>query len=514
MMARSAEHLDDVPGVRLRHTLSGHEGWIGRMAWSPKGNILATPSQDRTVRLWDAVTAQPLAILKRHTDDANCVAWSPDGKFLASGADDSKVVVWNSRTHKTVMQSVQEPDDSTVWDLAWSPDGSLIAAALLMDGVRLLNRANDRWSTEGLKGVGDCRKVAWSHDGNLLALAGDELLVLRSGNWTQKFRIKEPVPFVSWSPRGNLLVTSSSDRSSIYIWDAATGMKLREIAGHLTNLYSAHFSSDGRFLASKGEDYVQIWRCDTWEPVAIIPEDRGTCVLPTLAFHPFSPVLATFDDYDSAVRIWDLDYDLLLGNPPKTRAMHYTTAKVALVGNSGVGKTGLGWRLAHGKFKEHESTHGQQFWVIPELGITRADGVECEAVLWDLAGQPDYRLIHTLFLDDVDLALLLFDASNREDPLQGVEYWLKHLAHAAKERSVAILVGARIDRGTPNLTGTEIAAFCNAKGIEGGYVLTSAARGLGIKELMERIKAHVRWTHLQQRSRPAPSSGSRSTCWH
>ena len=31
--------------------------------------------------------------------------------------------------------------------------------------------------------------------------------------------------------------------------------------------------------------------------------------------------------------------------------------------DSGVGKTGLGWRLAHGEFKEHPSTHGQQFWM-------------------------------------------------------------------------------------------------------------------------------------------------------
>jgi hypothetical protein len=37
--------------------------------------------------------------------------------------------------------------------------------------------------------------------------------------------------------------------------------------------------------------------------------------------------------------------------------------------------------LAHGKFKEHSSTHGQQFWVIDALGKTRADGTACEAVL-------------------------------------------------------------------------------------------------------------------------------------
>ena len=61
-----------------------------------------------------------------------------------------------------------------------------------------------------------------------------------------------------------------------------------------------------------------------------------------------------------------------------------------LVGDSGVGKTGLGWRLAHGAVKEHASTHGQKFWVHEQLGTQRQDGTRCEAVLWDLAGQPDY----------------------------------------------------------------------------------------------------------------------------
>jgi len=38
-----------------------------------------------------------------------------------------------------------------------------------------------------------------------------------------------------------------------------------------------------------------------------------------------------------------------------------------MVGDTGVGKTGLGWRPAHGEFKEHASTHGQQFWPLTLL---------------------------------------------------------------------------------------------------------------------------------------------------
>src|SRR5215210_9272895 len=162
-------------------------------------------------------------------------------------------------------------------------------------------------------------------------------------------------------------------------------------------------------------------------------------------------MLATLGEKDTIIRIWELDEALLLGQ--SQASVHYTTAKLVLVGDSGVGKTGLGWRLAHGEFKEHSSTHGQQFWVIDELGKRRDDGTECEAILWDLAGQPDYRLTHALFLDDSDLALVLFDPTDSRDPLHGVEFWLKQLRSGRKKSDdtqdccPTILVGARADRG-------------------------------------------------------------------
>jgi small GTP-binding protein len=217
---------------------------------------------------------------------------------------------------------------------------------------------------------------------------------------------------------------------------------------------------------------------------------------PGVAFAPKETVLATLGEEDTIVRIWDLDYRALLGNPQTSESVHYTTAKIALVGDSGVGKTGLGWRITHGEFKEQTSTHGQQFWLVDELGATRADGTECEAVLWDHGGQPDYRIIHSLFLDDVDLSLVLFDPSRRENPLSGVEFWLKQLSHKRDSPCASILIGARIDRGTSTLTQEELEEFCYHRGITGGYISTSALQGAGLLELMQKIKAQIPWDEM------------------
>jgi small GTP-binding protein len=297
---------------------------------------------------------------------------------------------------------------------------------------------------------------------------------------------------VAWSPNKRLLASASWD-TTIRLWDANSGKALQVLEGHSGRVYWVEFSAEGSWLASKSSDNtIRLWRCNTWACVAVLNESEID-MMGNVAFHPHLPILATLGEKDTIIRIWELDEAVLLGQAKEN--VNYTTAKLVLVGDSGVGKTGLGWRLAHGEFKEHASTHGQQFWSIPELGLKRKDGTECEAVLWDLAGQHVYRQIHSIFLENVAAALVLFDPSNRQDPLKGAQFWLEQLKGKGK-LPPTVLVGARVDRGAPALSQQELDLFCQRYGIQGGYLSTSAMSGEGLDALLEKLKSQIPWDEM------------------
>src|SRR6266566_482373 len=309
------------------------------------------------------------------------------------------------QSHLTLLHTLKGHTD-TVHNVVWSPDGHVLTSGSRDNTIRL-------W--DGQTG------------GLLQTLEGHESAVYS----------------VAWSPDGHVLASGSLDKT-IRLWDGQTGNHISTLESHTDCISGISFSSEGRLLASKSDDgTVRVWRTASWEAVEILNEESSRELIYGVAFHPQAPILATLGEKDTVVRIWDVNITALLGTAPPTASVHYTTAKIALVGDSAVGKSGLGYRIAEDRFQITESTHGQQFWVVDKLGKMRHDGTQCEAVLWDFAGQPNFRPIHALFLADIDLALVLFDPS-RPDTLAGVDYWLKQLTYKQHECRT-VLVAARTD---------------------------------------------------------------------
>ena len=103
-----------------------------------------------------------------------------------------------------------------------------------------------------------------------------------------------------------------------------------------------------------------------------------------------------------------------------------------------------------------------------------------------------------MHLEDVSVAVILFDSRSELDPFAGVRYWNRVLLHAAKSnregnRTMSrILVAARIDRGGLTVGMHRIVNVVHELRLD-GFVATSAKEGTGVEELRARLEAAVDW---------------------
>jgi WD40 repeat protein len=161
--------------------LNGHTGSVLCVAFSSDGKLLASASQDATVKLWDVATGKEKATLE-HKGRVTSVALSSDGKTLASdgGLESSfmRLRLWDITTGKE--KARLKPDAPYAWSMhtvAFSSDARTVASATDGTFVSLWDVATGKqkgtlkkgWPGAG-EGIGAPSSVAFTADLKLLAV--------------------------------------------------------------------------------------------------------------------------------------------------------------------------------------------------------------------------------------------------------------------------------------------------------------------------------------------------------
>jgi WD40 repeat protein len=257
--------------VLERKLLTGHRGWVSKVAISPDGTWIASASQlgseDKKVKIWDLETGELRATLS-HNNDVSTIAVSYDGtRFLSSAIQEKTIRIWETSNWSQVAS----------WHVhKWGA----ISLAPLVDGNLVFSSGA-------------------SFDGpNLRLFAIDSGICLKTFNGHT-----ELVSCAAVSKDGRRGISGSHDRS-LRFWNLETGECLATLKGHSGEVNSVQITPDGRFAVSASEDKtVKVWDLEVGTCIGTLEGHQSS--VPSVAISPVGTLIASAGFIDGTVRLWD-----------------------------------------------------------------------------------------------------------------------------------------------------------------------------------------------------------------
>jgi WD40 repeat protein len=360
-------HVWDVAkGRPATAPLKGHFNEVTSVAINHDKTILASGSKDGKIILWDLRTFKPFgAPLEVNGSDVNDLAFLPvSGRnLLASASRDKTAKLLEMITEQPLRASLASLSGQVI-SISADPNDALTAAALQETTLSTWN-VRGGIQNPALPVKGTTLSAALSHDGKFIAVGNDsggiEVFDVGSGSSIQSIDTQsDQVTALAISPDGQTLAAGlcngagisgnllSCKDSVVQFWEVSSGNPVgTPIKGQNDFIFALAYSPDGITLATGGQDkMVNLWNVSSGEQVGL-PMARHLDPVTSLAFSPDG--LIGFRQQDTPI-LWDTPQTSRLVSPGRSPGVQYRWPLIppanCCMRLSGWNRPGLGYRFS------------------------------------------------------------------------------------------------------------------------------------------------------------------------
>ena len=315
-------------GVQMQHTnlseaiirdsiFSESYGSIGALAISGNGEYLVATNMSGEIIVWKAATLSMYRIWQYYAANIGRLsrfALSSDGHTIAIALQMDRIKLWELENGTPITTLYSDISPFILPEVAFSPDGSKLAAVIAKEIVRILDVQTGQ-ELQSLLHSDEIPVLIWSPDGRQLACGdtqgiihlweipqtGDESAICVQ---TLTGHTKEVVG-LAFAPDGQTLASASWD-GTVKLWDVNMGKLRHTLTGHKDRVSRLAWSPDGRTLASGGRDSdasIWLWDVEQAQYQTVLLGHRG--VIRGLGFTSDSSRLLSGTG-DGTVRLWEV----------------------------------------------------------------------------------------------------------------------------------------------------------------------------------------------------------------
>lgn len=277
------------------------------LAYSPGGELLAVASSSG-IHLYNPKTLTEAGVLKTDTW-VSSLAFAPGGDVLLTGLSDGRLQLW--RVSSKALLDTTNAHRGAVHSVAFSPKGATVASTSVgrLELAAVFNGTEFYTGGYGEASVSDvlAQGLDFARDGVTLAASWGTVALLFhvpdrviDASLLRSLQHDDVVTDVRFSPDGTTLASSSG--TTLSLWNASSGTRLRNWTGHDSRINCIAFSPDGQILASGSTDStIQLWQVSDGTLLQTLAGHSDS--VRRLAFTPDGATLTSVSD-DGTVRFW------------------------------------------------------------------------------------------------------------------------------------------------------------------------------------------------------------------